>query len=346
MIRRLVLSAGTAAMLSASPALASPPDVVATIAPVQSIAAAVMKGVAEPTLLLPPGASPHDYALKPSDARALGNADVVFWIGQPLEGFLAHGIETLADDARVLALASAPGLTLLRTRSGGVWDAHAHDHGHGHGAEDHDHDDHEHEHHDHDHDHGHATDADVIPARAAPNATASDLPGDTDSHIWLDPRNAAAMGRAMAAVLAESDPENAKTYHANAATLTSDMDALEAELRLRLAPVSDTPYIVFHDAYHYLEHRFGLSPVGSITVEPGRPIGARRLAELRETVVDRNAACIFAEPQFEPRLVATVIEDTGARTGVLDPLGSDIAPGVDLYPTLMRRMADALAECL
>jgi zinc transport system substrate-binding protein len=117
-------------------------------------------------------------------------------------------------------------------------------------------------------------------------------------------------------------------------------------LRLRLAPVSDTPYIVFHDAYHYLEHRFGLSPVGSITVEPGRPIGARRLAELRETVVDRNAACIFAEPQFEPRLVATVIEDTGARTGVLDPLGSDIAPGVDLYPTLMRRMADALAECL
>lgn len=181
---------------------------------------------------------------------------------------------------------------------------------------------------------------------AALDADAAELPGHTDSHIWLDPRNAAAMGRAMASVLAEVDPANAATYRANADALAADMEALEADLRDRLAPVSDVPYIVFHDAYHYLEHRFGLSPVGSITVEPGRPIGARRLAELRDTVQDRNAACVFAEPQFEPRLIATVTEDTDARTGVLDPLGSDLAPGADLYAALLRDMADALVGCL
>lgn len=344
MIRRLVLSTALATAALTAPALAAPPDVVTTIRPVHSVAAAVMEGVAEPALLLPPGASPHDYSLKPSDARALGEADIVFWIGQPLESFLAKSVKTLAEDARVVALASAPGLTLLHTREGGVWDAH--DHGHGHGHDDHAHED-EHGHDDNAHDDEHAdAGMGLIAPLAALDADAAGLPADTDSHIWLDPRNAAAMGRAMAGVLAEADPDNAAAYRANADALAADLEALETELRDRLAAVSSVPYIVFHDAYHYMEHRFGLSPVGSITVEPGRPIGARRLAELRETVQDRNAACVFAEPQFEPRLIATVTEGTAARTGILDPLGSDLAPGPDLYPTLMRGMADALTGCL
>ncbi|WP_404379268.1 zinc ABC transporter substrate-binding protein [Caenispirillum salinarum] len=345
MIRRFVLAAGTAATLAAAaPALAAPPDVVATVRPLHSLAAAVMQGVGEPTLLLPPGASPHDYSLKPSDARALGEADVVFWIGEPLEGFLAKSVDTLADGARVVALASAPDLTLLHAREGGVWE------GHDHGHDKHSHDEHGHDEHGHD-EHGHAEDqadagAGLIPPMPGLDADAAELPGDTDSHIWLDPRNAAAMGRAMAAVLADADPGNAATYRSNANALAADLEALEAELRGRLAPVTAAPYIVFHDAYHYMEHRFGLSPVGSITVEPGRPIGARRLAELRDTVQDRNAACVFAEPQFEPRLIATVTENTDARTGVLDPLGSDHAPGPDLYAALMRDMTDALVDCL
>lgn len=350
MLRSLLLATGVATgIVTASPALAEPPHVVTTIRPLHSLAATIMEGAGEPTLLLPPGASPHDYALKPSDASALHDADVVFWIGEPLERFLSRSVEGLAGEARVVALASTPGLTLLHGREGGIWDAH--DHGHS----DHDHD-HEHEHADaegdgsghehHEEEHAAGIATDFIPSMTTLDFDAAELPDDTDSHIWLDPRNATAMGRTMAVVLAEADPENAAIYHANADALADAMETLETELRDQLRPVSEVPYIVFHDAYHYFEHRFDLSPVGSITVEPGRPIGARRLAELRETVRDRNAACVFAEPQFEPRLIATVTEGTNSRTGVLDPLGSDLEAGPGLYPALMRDMADALTSCL
>lgn len=356
-LRSLALTAGLA-LAPIATAAAAPPDVVTSIRPVHSLAAFVMDGVAEPHLLLPPGASPHDYALKPSDAQALSDADVVFWIGDPLETFLGKPLDSLATDARIVALASAPGLTLLRTRSGGGWAEHAHDHGQDDHAHEHE-DDHAHEEehahedeHAHDDEHAHEDDdhthADEMTIAPLPelSADAAALPPDVDGHLWLDPRNAVAMGATMAEVLAEADPDNAATYRANAEDLAENAATMEASLREHLAPVADVPYVVFHDAYHYLEHRFGLNAVGSVTVEPGRPVGARRVTELRETVRDLNAACVFAEPQFEPRLVATVTEGTGAGTGVLDPLGGSIPTGPQLYPVMMWQMARALSDCL
>lgn len=324
-----------AALLSLpAAAVAEVPQVVTTIKPVHSLVAAVMQGVGEPQQLLPPGASPHDYALKPSDAQALSTADVVFWIGAPLESFLTKPVQTLAGDARVVALASAPGLTLLRTRTGGAWEEHGHAH-----EDEHGHDD------AHAHAHPHGED-ELIRAMAALDSDAAELPPETDSHIWLDPRNAAVMAATMADVLAEADPANAASYRANAEALAARLTALRQDLAQRLAPAAGVSYVVFHDAYHYMEDAFGLTPVGSITVEPGRPVGARRVAELRGKVADLKAACVFAEPQFEPRLVTTIAEGTQAKAGVLDPLGADVPPGPEHYALTMRAMADALVDCL
>lgn len=342
-----VTTALAAAGLLPAAALAEVPKVVTTVKPLHSLAAAVMQGVGEPELLLPPGASPHDYALKPSDARALDQADVVFWVGAPLEAFLTKPVQSLAGDARVVALASAPGLTLLPTRVGGAWEAHAHEHDdHGHDEQGHDEQGHEDEHgHAADHD-DHAHEHEHIGALPALDADAAELPPNTDSHIWLDPDNAAVIARTMAGVLAEADAANAAAYRANAEAVAERLAALTQELTVRLQPVAGVPYVVFHDAYQYLEHDVGLTPVGSITVEPGRPVGARRIAELRDKVTDLKATCVFAEPQFEPRLVATITEGTTARAGVLDPLGTDIPPGPGMYEALMRAMADSLLECL
>jgi zinc transport system substrate-binding protein len=288
----------------ATPAGASPPSVVASIKPVHSLVAAVMDGVGAPALLVPGSASPHTYSLKPSDARRLAAAQLVFWVGPMYEGFLVKPLAALGGAARVVTLAEAPGVVVLPAREGGVWEEEAHAHG------------------------------------------AAVHEEEEDGHLWLDPENAKAIVAAAAAALADADPAHEARYRANAARATAALGALDARLGARLAPVAGIPYIVFHDAYQYLERRYGLAAAGSITVAPERKPGARRVAEIRARIAGARVVCIFTEPQFEPALVRGLVADTGVRTGVLDPLGAGIPEGPTLYGAMMEKLAAALAGCL
>ncbi|WP_448205238.1 zinc ABC transporter substrate-binding protein [Azospirillum sp. sgz302134] len=308
---RIALSAVLAALIASGPALADPPKVVASIKPVHSLVASVMQGVGEPALIVRGAASPHSYALKPSDAKALADADLVFWIGPELEGFLAKPLEATAAKASTVELLTAPGVTLLNAREGGAWDAHDHGHGHDHTSAR--------------HERGHE---------------------EANTHIWLDPANARAMVAAVADALAGKDPANAATYKANAERTAQRIDALDAELKAALAPVAGKPFVVFHDAYQYFEAHYGLNGVGAITVSPERRPSAKRLSDIRAKIASLGAACVFAEPQFEPALVDTIVDGTKAKKGVLDPEGADLPDGPDLYPTLMRNIAASLKGCL
>lgn len=289
----------------AGPAAAEP-RIVTSFPLLQSFAAAVAGSV--PESLVKGGGSPHTYTLRPSDARALEQADLVIWIGPGYEGFLERPVAALAGRARVLTLAQAPGVTTRQARSGGVWDAH--DHGHGHS-----------------HSHG---------KRGA----------EIDGHMFLDPINAQAFARAIGATLAEIDPPNAARYAANAAALDAQLAALDAELGAKLRPLAGRPFIVFHDSLQYLEARYGLTPAGSITVSPERRPSAQRLQRLRDRIARANAICVFAEPQFDAALVRTVVEGTRARTGTLDYVGAEMTPGAELYFNVMRGLAKDLASCL
>ena len=313
------LAAGFALLLPAD-ARGEAPDVVASIKPVHSLVAGVMAGVGEPTLLVKGAASPHSYALKPSDAAALEGADLIFWVGEGFELFLAKPLQSLADESRVIELADTDGLTLLAPREGGLWEPHLDAHG---VDEDHDHDG---EAHGDDQEH-HAHDA-------------------FDGHLWLDPHNARLMAGRIAEVLAERDPAHADLYKANGEALQAKLDALDAELTSRLAPVKRLPFIVFHDAYQYFEERYGLAGVGSITVSPEQPPSARRLQEIRDKIATHGARCVFREPNFEPALVDTVIAGTPARSGVLDHEGASLTEGPELYFDLMRALANSLGTCL
>ncbi|HEY8577923.1 MAG TPA: zinc ABC transporter substrate-binding protein ZnuA [Devosia sp.] len=320
-----------AAGFMSSTAMAAP-EVVASIKPVHSLVAAVMAGVGEPSLIVKGSASPHTYALRPSDAGALESADIVFWTGHGMEMFLAGSLETLAGDAVLVELAETPGIELLPMREGGAFEAHSHgDEGHDHAHDEHDHAEHDHDAHDaaeHDHAHeGHAH-------------------GEGDMHFWLDPENAKLMVTHIAATLAEADPDNAATYQSNAEAELVKLDELEAELQATLAPVADKPFLVFHDAYQYFETRFGLSLAGSVTVSPDVAPGAARIDELRAKVTELGATCVFAEPNFEPRVIETIIEGTDAQAGVLDPEGGALEEGIELYPTLLRGLASSLVDCL
>nr|WP_314261924.1 zinc ABC transporter substrate-binding protein ZnuA [uncultured Devosia sp.] len=307
-----------AATLLTSTAMAAP-NVVASIKPVHSLVAAVMAGVGEPTLIVKGSASPHTYALRPSDAGALESADVVFWTGHGMELFLGDALETLAGKATVVELADAPGIALLPMREGGAFEAHSHgDEGH-----DHNHEGHDHEGHDHAHEHG-----------------------EGDMHFWLDPENAKLMVTQIATTLSEADPDNAAAYQANAEAELVKLEALEAEITVTLAPVTDKPFVVFHDAYQYFESRFGLDVAGSVTVTPDVTPGAARIDELKAKVATLGATCVFAEPNFEPTIIRAITEGTEAKSGVLDPEGGALTEGVDLYPQLLRGLAASLVDCL
>lgn len=341
--RALAGVAGTAllALVAATGQARADASVVTSIKPIHSLAAAVMAGVGEPFLIVKSAGSPHSYTMRPSEARALQEADVVFWVGRDLEAFLAKPIAALGDDARVVSLADAEGVRLLEARAGGSWDAHDHDeheqdddHHHDEHADDVHHDEHADDDHHGEHDEHGADHADEGAAHGK------------DMHLWLDPDNARAMVRAMAAALSAADPTNAERYRANAEATIKRVDALDSELDAQLAPVRGQPYVVFHDAYQYFERHYRLNAVGSITVAPGRNPGARRLYEIRDKIVTLGARCVFAEPQFEPALVATVTEGTAARPGVLDPLGAELPESPDAYFTMMRNLAGSLADCL
>ena len=313
--------------------------VVTSIKPVHSLVSAVMAGVGEPSLLVKGAGSPHTYALKPSQAQLLQDAELVFWMSHDLEAFLENSIESIATNAKSVPLMEAHGLTKLAFREGGAFDSHDHD--------DHDdHDDHnEHGHEDHDDHDEHKHDEHGYEGHDEHKHDDHAYHGE-DPHVWLDPVNAKAMVHEIEEALVEADPSNAAAYEANAEALMSRLDDLVAEIDAELEPVKGRGYVVFHDAYQYFEARFGVSAVGSITVSPEVLPGAERVAELQDKVRDLGATCVFSEPQFEPKLVATVTENTNAGTGVLDPLGTSIDDGPDLYFTLIRNMAASLKGCL
>ena len=315
---RLVPSALIATtILSASMSMAqADPKVVASIKPIHSLVAGVMEGTGTPTLIVEGAGSPHTYALKPSQARRLQEADLVFWVGNTLEPFLQKPLESIASKATTVTLMDADGLNQITFREGGAFDSHGHD----------DHDDHKgHDDHDDHDDHAH---------------------GAYDPHIWLDPINAKVLVHDIEEALVASDPANAAIYKANADRIMANLDALVAEIDATLDPVKSQGFIVFHDAYQHFEQRFGMSAVGSITVSPEVLPGAERVRELQEKVRGSNASCVFSEPQFEPKLVATITENTDAGTGVLDPLGASLKNGPDLYFNLIRGMAASLKGCL
>ena len=317
------LALGLIAVLFLPAGAFAAPAVVASIGPVHALVAGVMEGVGTPRLLIRGAGSPHAYALKPSEARAVAEADRLFWIGPPIESFLPRVIENLAPGTAV-ALAERADLTLLPPRAAGPWQTPAHDDHHEHEQERHgeEHEQDDHGHHDHAHDDAY------------------------DGHVWLDPANAARMVATIADELRAFDPANGPLYQANATALEARLEALDRALRAALEPVRAVPYVVFHDAYHYFEARYGTHAVGAIAVSPERPPSARRLSEIRARIVESDIRCVFAEPQYPARVVDAVVEGTGARSAVLDPLGADIAPGADSYFTLMHTLADSLVRCL
>ncbi|WP_429045767.1 zinc ABC transporter substrate-binding protein ZnuA [Aeromonas hydrophila] len=283
-------------------------EVLTTIKPLGFIAAAITDGVSEPKVLLPTGASPHDFSLRPSDIRSINEADLVVWVGPELEGFMA---KPLAKHPHVLTLTRVEGMSLFDYSKQAGHEEHA-DEGH----EGHDHDGHEGHHHE-----------------------------GVDPHIWLGPTQALVIANALSETLSAQDPANAERYRANLLAFKAKVEAKDKVIAEQMKAVNQKGYFVFHEAYGYWERHYGMSSKGHFTVSPERRPGAKTLVAIRKALEEKKASCIYAEPQFSPAVIESVARNTGAKVLLLDEVGEQVPLGPDGYPRFMQQLADAFAEC-
>jgi len=314
--------------------------VVTSIKPIHSLASYLMDGIGKPDLIVDGYASPHGFSMKPSHAKMLQNADLIFWVGEDLESFLEKPLSSIAKKAEKIELIEIKGLNVLKFRERNIFDEHNHD-----DHDDHDnHDDHgkkeEHDDHDDHDDHGKKEEHDDHDDHDDHEGHAH---GEYDPHIWLDTMNAKAMLNEMAEHLIENDPKNEAKYKSNLDKALKDIDKLTIEVMTELN--NSVSSIVFHDAYQYFEKRFNVNVLGAFTVNTDVMPGAEQLAEIREIIEHDKVACVFSEPQFNPDIINAVAKDMKIKTGVLDPLGATLDSGKDLYFKLIRNMSASFKGC-
>ncbi len=288
-------------------------NVVTTIKPLHSLISKVMQGLGEPSLIIEGTTSPHSFTLKPSHAKLLEEADLIFWVGEGMETFMEKPLKSIVKDAEVISFMEVNSINKLKFREENIFESHdEHD----------DHDDHDEE--DHDSHAGHAH-------------------GEFDAHIWLDPMNAKEMIHEIAHELSHLDPSNKDKYNKNAESTLLDIDELINNIDQSIN--KDAQFVVFHDAYQYFENRFGITSAGALTLNTDALPGARQILDIQNVIKEKGVKCIFSEPQFNPKIIETIAKDTGIKTGIFDPLGSKLDADKNQYFTLIKNLRDNLKGC-
>ena len=309
--------------------------VVTSIKPIHSLASYIMDGVGSPGLIVDGYNSPHSFQLKPSHAKMLEQADIIFWIGEDLENFLEKPLDTIAKKAEKIELLEIKGIKKLKFRERNIFE--------------------EHEGHD-DHDmlkkknmtmtmimdmmlrkKSMTMIMDMMLRKKSMMITMDHGHGEYDPHIWLDPINAKVILNEITEHLIENDSKNASTYKSNLAKALAEIDKLIIDVITETN--TDLSYVVFHDAYQYYENRFNVNILGAMTVNPDVMPGAEQIHEIHEVIEHDNVSCILSEPQFNPDIIKSIAKDTNVKTGVLDPLGANLKPGKDLYFDLIKNMS-------
>ncbi|MDB9998390.1 zinc ABC transporter substrate-binding protein [Alphaproteobacteria bacterium] len=353
--------------------------VITTIQPINALVNAVIGNTGGSTSLIPSDVSPHEFKLKPSDVKNLQDGNIIFYISNHLESSITKVFKNLPKNIKIINLMEETGINHLTIRDNEAWERHDHHDDHDkhakkdddhddhdkHAKKDDDHDDHDkhakkdddHDDHDkhakkdddHDDHDKHAKkddDHDDHDKHAKKDDDHDDHEKEDDVHIWLDPDNGIKIVQKVNKELSLLFPENSQIYNKNATNIINKITELKSELKEELISIKDKPFIVFHDAYQYFEKVFGLNAVGSIALEDDVASSPKQISFIRNKIIKSNVSCVFQEPQFDSKLVKTVVEGTDAKVGILDPLGVDISNNKDFYLQLLRNMSKSLKKCL
>ncbi|MGL4857109.1 zinc ABC transporter substrate-binding protein ZnuA [Plesiomonas sp.] len=340
--------------------------VLTSVKPLGFIASAIADGVTTTEVLLPNGASPHDYALRPSDIKRIQGSDLVVWVGNEMEPFLVKPLaeKDLSQQIQVKTLSSV--IPLLHddddnktaAKEGVTEHSHTdHDHASQTPADHHEDDlHHAHEHHEHEAQKTvaeHATHTGVSTEKTEQTAPITSAVshdghnhGSVDLHVWMSPSIALHTAVAIHKHLLELFPEQKDKLDANLQDFKMQIAHLPEKVGSILRPVQNNAYIVFHDGYGYFESFAGLHNVGHFTVNPEVAPGARTLKEIKQKIQQQNVTCVFTEPQFRPSVVNAVTRGTSVNIGTLDPLGEKVSLGKDSYIQFLEQLSRQYASCL
>ena len=268
-------------------------QVVTTVYPVYDVVKKVAGDRADVTLLVPPGAEPHDWEPTASDLKKIGQAKVFFYNGAGLEPTDQILKKEITRDATVVELSQ--GLDLLKLQ-----DDDDHDHDHDHDADHHDEDHHDEDHHAEGHHHHHH--------------------GGVDPHVWLDPQNVMKEAAVVADALAKADPAHADAYRANAKKYQDELAALDKDMDAALSSLANKNLVVSHEAFGYLAARYGLTQIGIMGVDADAEPTPDRMAQLVEFIREHDVRTIYSEELVNPRLADAIAAETGAVVRVLNPI--------------------------
>ena len=319
--------------------------VITTIQPINSLVSAVIGDTGKTISLIPADISPHEYKLKPSDAKKMQEANIIFFVSNHLESSVTKVFKNLPKNIKIINLLEETGIEHLAIRDNEAWERHDH-----HGHDDHDdHDKHGKKHDDHDDHDKHAKkhdDHDDHDKHGKKHDDHDDHESKDDVHIWLSPDNAIKIVEKVNKELTLLFPDNASKYSENSNKMIDKIQKLKNELAKDLAPIKGKPYVVFHDAYQYFEKTFDLNAVGSVALEGDIASSPKQISFIKDKIKKLNASCVFQEPQFDSKLAKIVVEGTNAQIGTLDPLGVNISGKENFYIQLLKNMAKSLKECL
>ncbi|MGF1690479.1 zinc ABC transporter substrate-binding protein ZnuA [Photobacterium kagoshimensis] len=272
-------------------------NVVTSVKPLQLIVQELTQGVTTPEVLLPAGASPHDYALKPSDVKKIHDADLVIWVGPELETFMAR---MLSNDVTNIALTKQSTIDFLYYDHDAEGDHSGHDHSH----------------------------------------------EGVDPHFWMGPTQSLQAAAVITDTLIAFDPLHKNEYKVNLAQFEKSVNIATDELKKQLQPVAQHGYFVFHDGYGYFEKYFKLNNLGHFTVKPDRRPGAKTLISIRRALQEKQAYCVFSEPQFSPAVVSSVVNGTDVSIGTLDPMATNVAYEQGGYIAFLQELGQSFTKCL
>lgn len=283
--------------------------VITTIYPVYDVAKAVGGDKVDISMLVAPGAEPHDWEPTAKDMKMIGKAKVFMYSGagmEPVEKLLTKDI---LQDAKAVELAKAPGIELL-ARPGHDDDEDHDEHGHIHSEHE------EHEHHAHVDEHGH----DHHDAEVEEHEHHHHHHGKYDPHIWMSPINMIKETEYTAEIFAKEDPANAEYYKENAKKYIAELEAINEDLKKWRADSDVRTLVVSHLAFGYLAHQYDLKQVGIMGVAPEAEPTPDRMAKIVSFVKKQNVKAIFTEELVNQKLAKAIADESGAKIYMLNPL--------------------------
>ncbi len=320
---------GAATPASTSPAATAPAQQGTTIgAPIQvattmSVLADMVKNVGgervQVTNIIPVGAGPEDYQPSPADARTLAQADVLIANGFGLEEWLDDLFES-AGKPELRRFDAAEGLTPLES-----------DH-----AEE-----------------GHSEEASgTAVAEEGHSEEAGHEHAKGNPHFWLSAANGIVYVENIRDALSDVDPAGAQTYAANAERYIAELRQLNDELKQQAAtvPEASRKLVTNHDAFPYFAQEYGFTVVGNVVANPEAEPSAGDLAALLQTIKEQQVTAIFAESQFNPKLVDVLAQDAGVAvipdlyTDTLGEPGSPAASYIEMLRYDMTTIVSALTR--